>query len=103
MHIATLSVLDDAGYAWWTGSALDFIRANRMTRDEVAEMVSTLRGVPGKPPQPYTVGGGAAPALYVHLVERAPEMERCPHCDVANFPEYIRCIACARSPNEVTA
>ena len=70
MNIATLSVLDDAGYVWWTGSALEFIRANRMTRDEVTEMVATLRGVPGEPPQPYTVGGGAAAELHVLLVEQ---------------------------------
>lgn len=98
MHIATLSVLDDAGAEVWTGSALEFIRANDMTRDDVAEMVATLRGVPGEPPQPYTVGGGAAALFHVHLVERAPEVERCPHCDAANTPEYFYCIACGRRP-----
>ena len=29
------------------------------------------------------------------------DSERCPHCDHANTPEFIRCIACGRRPIEV--
>ena len=32
---------------------------------------------------------------------RELENERCPHCDVANASEYIRCIACGRRPVEI--
>lgn len=100
MRVATLSVLDAAGAEVWTGSAREFIRANDMSRDDVAEMVAILRGVPGEPPQTYVVGGGAAAEFHIVLAE--PEMERCPHCGVANALDYLRCIACTRSPLEFT-
>lgn len=70
MNIATLSIQDGAGQEVWTGSALEFIRANDMTRDDVAEMVAVLRGAPGEPPQTYVVGGGAAAEFHVLLVEQ---------------------------------
>jgi len=90
---AILTVLDDAGHPVWEGSALEFARANEMTRDDVAEMVACLRGVPGEPPEPYVVGGGAAQLFYVHLADD-DEALHCAYCDAKNFPEYLRCIAC---------
>lgn len=113
MRFATVSVLDAEGAPVWDGSALEFIRANSMTREQAAEMVAVLRGEPGMPPEPYMVGGGAAPLFTVCLVEAAPacrvcgehhtahrvELEFCPHCDAGNSPDYLRCIACDRSPS----
>lgn len=117
MRFATVSVLDAEGAPVWDGSAREFIRANSMTRDQVAEMVAVLRGEPGMPPEPYMVGGGAAPLFTVCLVEAAPacptcgehhtfrrvEREFCPHCDATNFRDYIHCIACGRSASEAAA
>lgn len=109
MQIATLCVMDEAGHPVWDGSALEFIRANELNREQVAEMVAVLRGEPGMPPEPYTVGGGAAALFYVSLVDptipsiRRVEREFCPHCDATNFPDYVRCIACGRSTSEAAA
>lgn len=97
MRIATLAVMSDDGHQVWSGSALEFIRANEMSRDDVTEMVAVLRGVPGMPPEPYIVGGGAAAASYVSLVENidaAPAPEHCWDCDAPNAHGYLGCIAC---------
>lgn len=101
MRIATLAVMSDDGHQVWSGSALEFVRANGLDRFEVIEMVAVLRGVPGSPPEPF-IGGGAAALSYVHLVENIdlPPVEYCPHCDAANFAEYIRCRACAATADE---
>lgn len=108
MRFATLCVLDDTGGQVWSGSAMSFIRNNAMDRFQVMEMAACLRGVPGMPPEPYVMGGGAAPLAYVSLVEpeagtgaRRVEREFCPYCDASNFPEYTRCIACGLSPTGV--
>lgn len=97
MRIATLAVMSDDGHQVWSGSALEFIRANEMSRDDVTEMVAVLRGVPGMPPEPYIMGGGAAATSYVMLVANIdiePATEYCWNCDAPNGSGYFTCIAC---------
>jgi len=95
MKIATLAVMNDDGHQVWTGSALDFVRANQLSRDEVTEMCATLRGVPGMPPEPCIMGGGAAATSYVLLVMPDDAPEHCWKCDAVNPPEYLWCAACS--------
>ena len=68
MKIPTLAILDSAGALVWTGSALDFARANSLDADARRDLCATLRGSPDRSPEPWTVGGGAAEAFDVLLV-----------------------------------
>jgi len=43
----------------------------------------------------------AAQAAELKPGDIVSDQERCPHCDVTNAPEYIRCIACGRRPIEI--
>ena len=69
MNIPTLVLMTEYGAYIWEGSALEFCRANHLGRDDVADMCATLRGQPNMPPEPWTIGGGAAPLMYVLLSE----------------------------------
>jgi|GEM_PF-3665061 len=67
MHFATLTLRHADGTTLWTGSALEFVRANDLDRDDVADMCDTLRY---EQPAQWFVGGGAQPLMYVQAVPR---------------------------------
>lgn len=67
MVFATLKLCDEDGTQLWTGSALEFVRANDLDRDDVAEMCDALRY---EQPSQWFVGGGAQPLMYVQVVPR---------------------------------
>ena len=67
MNLATVSLMDSEGALTWTGSLLALAHDNSMNRAEVREIVETLRGREGWPPEPAVIGGGAAPEFMVML------------------------------------
>lgn len=75
MRLAQIAVLDEGGACIFEGGLRDFARANDLAAADVATLAAELRAGVNTPhgrPEPAVIGGGAAPAFFVSLLEGGP-------------------------------